>query len=319
LRHLKKKHGILLDEANNENSSQSNGSTASKAAGFIAKNLVTTLKIEKFRYLLLRWIICMHIALNCVESESFRNLIIYISPALEPYLVASGTTIRNWIMKEYGKARLQIQHELANAQSRIHISFDLWTAPNSLAICGIVAHYLGTDLKNHSVLIGMRRVRGRHSGENIAEVIIPVLIEMGLVERLGMFIGDNLESNDVAIRVILKTLRPDIKDPDSRRVRCLGHIINLVAKAFLFGKNEYSFEAEDVNNDPEISYLETMQEAWRKYGPVGRLHNIISFIRDSPQRREEFRDICGNLTAVCDGEIDSNTINAKISANSISR
>jgi len=60
---------------------------------------------------------------------------------------------------------------------------------------------------------------------------------MGMIPKLGYFIADNDGRNDTCIRAILKKHRLDIKDPNSRRVRCLGHIINLAAKAFLFGKN----------------------------------------------------------------------------------
>jgi hypothetical protein len=33
-----------------------------------------------------------------------------------------------------------------------------------------------------------------------------------------------------------------LKNPTARRLRCLGHVINLAAKAFLFGKEEGSFD-----------------------------------------------------------------------------
>jgi hypothetical protein len=62
--------------------------------------------------------------------------------------------------------------------------------------------------------------------------------------RIGYFIRNNNRRNDITIRVILAYLRPNIKDPDSRRVRCLGYIINLAAKAFLFGKDADAFEEE---------------------------------------------------------------------------
>jgi hypothetical protein len=42
----------------------------------------------------------------------------------------------------------------------------------------------------------MRRVKGAHTGENIAEVMIPVLVKMGVVSKLGFFIGDNVGNND---------------------------------------------------------------------------------------------------------------------------
>jgi hypothetical protein len=89
-----------------------------------------------------------------------------------------------------------------------------------------------------------------YSGENIAEAIIPVLKMYNLAPHLGYFIADNAGNNDTAIRGILQTLRPDIKESDSRRVRCIAYIINLVAKAFLFSNDvdgfELDFEAENL-------------------------------------------------------------------------
>jgi len=56
--------------------------------------------------------------------------------------------------------------------------------------------------------------------------------------------ADNLESNNVVIYKILKVLRPDIKDYALRRGRCLRYIINLAAKAFIFGKDSNLFKAD---------------------------------------------------------------------------
>ena len=89
-------------------------------------------------------------------------------------------------MKEFKRQKAVIKDELANARSRIHISADLWTSPNSLAIVGIVLHYLDRNLKVQSVLIGMRRVQGAHSEKNIAEAMIPVLEEF---EASGIILG----------------------------------------------------------------------------------------------------------------------------------
>jgi hypothetical protein len=67
----------------------------------------------------------------------------------------------------------------------------------------------------------------------------------------------------------------------------------LAAKAFLLGKDTEVFEAivDQVNDstprDSEV--MRNAQTAWRKKGPVGKLHNIIVFIRSSPQRKESFR------------------------------
>ena len=85
-------------------------------------------------------------------------------------------------------------------------------------------------------------------------------------------------------------MRPDIKKPESRRVRCLGHILNLAAKAFLFGKDADAFE-EDTNCKRNNTHIEKLRELWRKKGPIGKFHNLVLHIRITPQRREEFLDL----------------------------
>jgi len=110
-----------------------------------------------------------------------------------------------------------------------------------------VAHWLDEDLRKQEVLICLKRLKGPYSGKNIAAVVVPLLEWYNLASKLGFFKGDNDSTNDTAIRAILKHLRPDIQDLDSRRVRCLGHIVNLAAKAFLFSKDPDSFEANSRN------------------------------------------------------------------------
>lgn len=231
----------------------------------------------------------MHVALSMVEHHTFRDLILYIYPALRPFFAKTGNTIRRWILAEFKKQRVRVKEELALSKSMIHISFDLWTSPNSLGIVAVVAHFLDKDLKNQSLLIGMRKIRGSHSGENIAEAIIPIIIEMEVVSKLGYFTTDNATTCDVAIKIILQRLRPDISFPKHRRVRCLGHIINLAAKAFLFAEDKDSFENVEIHSSVPMTALEAEMAFWRNKGPLGKLHNLVVYIRKTPQRREAFQ------------------------------
>jgi hypothetical protein len=38
-------------------------------------------------------------------------------------------------------------------------------------------------------------------------------------------------------------------------------------------------------------------KAWRKLGPIGKLHNVVTYIRKTPQRREAFIDLAKNEEA----------------------
>lgn len=110
---------------------------------------------------------------------------------------------------------------------------------------------------------------------------------------IGYFVTDNAPNNDTAIEALLKHFFPGMTEQRrrARRLRCLGHVLNLSAKAFLFGTEYDAFE-RDVEN---VVYRDLVKELklWRKRGPVGKLHNIIIFITRSPQRRGKFAEIRG--------------------------
>ena len=49
----------------------------------------------------------MNIALVCVESPYFRELLLHCHSGLEPYLVKSADTVREWIMKKFKRQKLE--------------------------------------------------------------------------------------------------------------------------------------------------------------------------------------------------------------------
>jgi hypothetical protein len=124
------------------------------------------------------------------------------------------------------------------------MSFDLQTSPNSKGLVGVVFHFLDKDLKVRSLLADMKRIRGAYTGENITKAVIPIIEIMISLNQLEFFVKNNAGSNNTAIRAILAHLLPDFKDLDFRRVRCLGYIINLAIKVFLFRKYADAFEEE---------------------------------------------------------------------------
>ncbi|KAG6978946.1 hypothetical protein FOFC_18230 [Fusarium oxysporum] len=70
------------------------------------------------------------------------------------------------------------------------------------------------------------------------------------------------------------------------RIRCVGHILNLSAKAVLEGDSSDIFDSHIAEKDQKEE-RELLCE-WRKRGPLGKLHNLAHWIRRSPQRREFF-------------------------------
>jgi hypothetical protein len=63
----------------------------------------------------------------------------------------------------------------------------------------------------------------------------------------------------------------------------VGHIINLIVKALLFSEGVSKFEWELCGAGDKDQF-----RLWVKKGPIGRLHNIVTYINQSDQCRQEF-------------------------------
>ena len=74
-------------------------------------------------------------------------------------------------------------------------------------------------------------------------VVLAILKKYGIIHNLGVWVADNADSNDTAIAVMMKEIDSSIKNIALYRSCYLGYIINLAAKAFLFGKDSEAFEA----------------------------------------------------------------------------
>ena len=149
-----------------------------------------------------------------------------------------------------------------------------------------MAHFLSPELQLRHVLLAVREIEGLHSGENMAESLLTVITDYEISTRIGVFVSDNVSLNNVITRIILSRL--EINNNSSHRARCLGHIINLAAQAFLSGTDEASVQAEQSSSQ-QVSHLEAQLRFWRQKGAKGKFHNTCCFIRKTPQRRESFQ------------------------------
>lgn len=82
-------------------------------------------------------------------------------------------------------------------------------------------------------------------------------------------------------------------DARQHRLRCNGHIINLTFCAFLFGKHPDAERQADGTTESRAGSSVRELAMWRKLGPLGKLHNIISYIMASPQRIQVFTQRSG--------------------------
>lgn len=123
--------------------------------------------------------------------------------------------------------------------------------------------------------------------------------------------ADNATANNRAIKVLSGSL--DLHS-DYHCLRCGAYIINLVAKAVLYGTDIDALESgereECLSNSRHIAAFEALvrsvpaEEAlktWRRKGPVGKLHNLVTHIQKTP-KRQRFFEMKQNVDADSDDD-----------------
>ena len=83
--------------------------------------------------------------------------------------------------------------------------------------------------------------------DNIAEQIIEIIQEFEIDDKLDYFTLDNAGNNKTSMKNIGFEFEFNWK---KRWIRCIGHVVNIVVKHMLFGKNPDAFEKkifEDVH------------------------------------------------------------------------
>jgi hypothetical protein len=104
-------------------------------------------------------------------------------------------------MDQFTTEKKAIQQYLQGSQSRIHLSLDSWTSGNHLPILGIIAHTMSCNQLQEYVL-ALRVIQGRHTGENLAPIVIDVLQDYGIAHKLGYIQMDNATNNDTLMAAI---------------------------------------------------------------------------------------------------------------------
>ena len=242
-----------------------------------------------------------HHSFNEPQSEALHKIFEYLDPRSTNALM-SEKTIRCDIKKYFETAKATIKKHLSLARSRIYISYDLWTSPNHKAMIAIVAHWTAEDYEVKSALLMIKEVYGEHSNENIANVVYSVMKEYDFDCSFSYFVGDNALNNNTSIEWLDQLMRDDGYEgfePEKRRLRCFAHEMQIATKGLLFGPNVKELEEYPATADvTEEEKREYVKKKWRAFGAVGKLHNVVKYIRGSLQRRERYSNLMNSINPV---------------------
>lgn len=176
---------------------------------------------DQLEVLYVRFLTACSLPFRLVECPEFRAFLAYLNDDIDTWLPDTHETIKKWIMRQYGSHKEKVKQRIQSAKSRIHISCDLWTSPNSLAILGSVAHFVTEDGQLEHCVLALKDIDSEHDGENLAAAIMEVVEDWGFASKLGYFVMDNAGNNDTMMRslslrqydVVSLLVKPDFHRP----------------------------------------------------------------------------------------------------------
>jgi hypothetical protein len=251
---------------------------------------------------LLDLIIIRRLPFSCVEWPEWHAFVKALNPQGHIFMPTSHNTIKQRIETWFPQAKDTVRKRLQSSQTNIHLAVDIWTSPSHDLLLAICSSFIDAQDHFHNILIAIRPVLG-HSGSNQWETLRPVLQDYGIMEKIGILIGDNSTTNDVLCRKMANHLGVENQinwNQTHHRLRCMGHILNLIVNAFLFtnGSEEQLMELYDKEDESgeeldDKGQKERANSIRTKMGVMGKIHNLVVHIRASPNRTKEFEALNG--------------------------
>ena len=184
---------------------------------------------------LLQLIVHHDLPLRTVEWPELHTLIHAINNQANKIIWRSHRTTANRITATFHHRRAELQQVLQSSRSLIHLTTDTWSSPNYKELQSVTAHFVSNEGRLCKALLALPELLNGHAGSEVAKVIIEVLDDYRVKDNLGYITADNATANDTLCSELGLLIEGWI--PLQRRLRCLGHIINLAVQSFLFAKN----------------------------------------------------------------------------------
>ncbi|KAG7002669.1 ATP-dependent DNA helicase PIF1 [Fusarium oxysporum f. sp. conglutinans] len=295
----KQQHGTITDLFGRQEERQASRDLTEE------KYLANAINIPAFEEALARLLAVRNIAPTFIEYPEFHAVILSCNYMARDVLLRSRRAVPKLLKKTFAQHKQGLVKKLHNSlSSMVHFTIDMWTSSEQKAAYqAIVVHFVDAETRGVAqALLSLREFKGSHNGKLQAKAFLEVVEEYDLRGKVGYFTMDNHDANDTMLGDIAKEI--DGLDPVARRLRCSGHIMNLIVQAFLFRSKAKKIQEDEREGIDEayqrlcrLSEIEEggiitkaqATEEWREFSVLGKLHNLCIYSRSSTSIYNDFK------------------------------
>jgi len=256
---------------------------------------------------IIEWIIDTQQPFDIVDNEKWKRMWKIALSRSCP--INSHQTLRRRIEKEFSNCQFRMYEELKISAETVSLSLDVWKTPNRKYILAVICHWTTEDFEDRQLVIHFGHLRGAHTGENMAKEIHEVLQNFGLEQKLLAICGDNASNNPTLCRNLHRFLKQRFVDsvdklaiPGNEKklmffkgnesfIRCLAHVLNLVAKSMLKVLKAGSHrDTKRIIEQMRADKRETFRIDETPKSAIARLRLIVLWILASEQRVDKYME-----------------------------
>jgi len=190
--------------------------STSSRQGNITNFITKPLSISKTKAIdqqITKFIVKHYHPFSLVEETKFRNLICMLAPN---YSIPSRKTVsNNLLLQVYNDTFQKVSKDVQDASS-VALTTDGWTSINNTSFIAITAHFINSETKLCSRLLGCINFNEKHTATELSVFLKNVVREWKLENKVSAVVTDNASNIKAAIR-----------QTNWRHVSCFAHVLNI--------------------------------------------------------------------------------------------
>jgi hypothetical protein len=239
---------------------------------------------------ILRFIVACRLPFNTISHPQFQCLLKMVSSGAK-ISTPSRHQLKDRLIELGNDTKSQIAASFP-AKGKISIALDCWTSQNQQSFLAITGYFITDDFKYSEVLLSFSSLEGSHDGSNLASMVLSVLEEYNLSQRVLAVTTDNASNNGTMMTELTNYLYSQLEqtpqftsgllDPllqsiiySQHHIPCLAHVLQLSVQALLFHLKV------DAQNDVPLMQWDPSQSTITSHSGLPRSLEKVRIISNS--------------------------------------
>jgi hypothetical protein len=189
---------------------------------------------EKWEREQVRFIVMSHLPFQVLAHQGLENLVNMAQLAPSQPVLLKPKTARRRLQAMVKEEHRKILSTLPPT-AKVSIALDCWTSPFQQAFMAITGYFIDRDWNYREILLGFEPVYGKHSGANLSTVLLELLQQHDIIDRVLAVTTDNASNNHTLVENIQDAI-DELELPNQIpivRIPCLAHVIQLSLRELL--------------------------------------------------------------------------------------